>query len=90
MPSNKIYMVCGLYDASCGDDRIMDASPWTAVFATKEEADKACDMVNDFYSEKCKIHCRFEVREIDLNNLCTIKVLKEDLDKEYKECWSPE
>lgn len=90
MSDNKIYMVCGLYDASCGSDSIMDASPWTAVFATKEEADKACEIANDFYFEKCHIDCAFEVREIDLDKLDTVESLKEDLDKEYKECWSSE
>ena len=90
MPNNKVYMVCGLYDASCGSDSIMDTGPWTAVFATEEEAKRACKMVNDFYSDKCKINCKFDVREIDINNLCTVDILRNDLDTEYKECWSPE
>lgn len=90
MSNNKIYMVCGLYDASCGSDSIMDASPWTEYFATKEEAEQACEIVNDFYFERCKIPCQFGVREIDLNNLTTVESLKKELDKEYKECWSPE
>jgi hypothetical protein len=85
--TNKIYMVCGLFDASCGEDSIMDASPWTAVFATEKEANKACTMVNNFYYKKCHIYCEFEVREIDLDNLCTVESLKEELAKEYEECW---
>ena len=90
MSKNKIYMVCGLYDASRGEDSVMDTSPWTEYFATKEEAEKACKIVNDFYFEKCKCYCEFEVREIDLNNLNTIKSLKEELDEEYDACWNPE
>ena len=35
---SKIYQVVGLYDASCGEDSIMDASPIVKSFATKEEA----------------------------------------------------
>lgn len=84
---SKIYMVCGLYDASCGNDSILDADPYIKCFATEQEANQACTIVNEFYWEKCKIHCAFEVREIDLDNLCTIKKLKKELDKEYNECW---
>ena len=88
--NNKLYQVVGLYDASNGVDRIMDAAPWIATFKTKEEADKACQLANDFYSDKVKIDCFFEVREIDLDNLNTVEGLTNTLNEEYEECWKPE
>lgn len=87
---NKIYQVVGLYDASCGADSIVDASPWVETFKTKEEAEKACELVNDFYFEKVGIHCAFEVREIDLDHLDTVESLNNELIEEYNECWNPE
>lgn len=86
---SKIYQVVGLYDASCGEDSIMDASPIVKSFATREEADEACSVINDFYFERCKIHCAFEVREVDLDTLDTLDSLKADLNREYAEGWDP-
>ena len=83
--TNKIYMVCGLYDPSRGDDSIMDASPWIACFKTREEAEEACETVNDFYFEKCHYDCDFEIREIDLDNLETLERLNQNLEQEYKD-----
>lgn len=86
---SKLYQVVGLYDASNGADRILDAKPWVCTFATEAEANEACKIANDFYFEKCKIPCEFEVREIDTDNLYTLDSLKATLDDEYTECWDP-
>lgn len=75
------YMVVGVVDPSCGDDSAIEVSPWVATFSSKEDADKACEMVNDFYYNKCKIPCNFEVREI---TSISLEDLQNDLDAEYE------
>jgi len=80
---NKIYLVSGIYDLD-------GIHLWTEYFKTKEEADQVCEIVEDFYTNKCNIPCLFSVREIDMDNLYTIDQLKKNLEDEYNNCWNVE
>lgn len=80
---DPMYMVVGNVDYCNGDERVGEVSPWTDVFKTKEEAEKACEMVTKFYSKKCGLCCNFEVREIVPN---TIEDLEEKLEAIWEYC----
>lgn len=86
---NKIYEVCAIIDTA-ESYKLRDMSIWTDYYKTKEEAEEARQIAEDFYDNRAKVDCIFEVREIDLNHLSTIEKLKADLDEEYNECWNPE
>lgn len=86
---NKIYIVCGMVDSD-GSGALDDTFLWLDYYKTKEEAEKAEQIAEDFYYNRAKVDCTFEVREIDLNKFSTIEKLKADLDEEYNECWSNE
>ena len=85
---NKIYAVCGAFDSAAAG-ALDDVSIWMMYFKTKEEAEEACKIVEDFYTNRCEVACTFEVREIDLDEFSTIESLKEDLEDEYDNCWNP-
>lgn len=81
-----LFQVIGIYDAFDGQESVINIKPLVATFATEAEAKEACELVNQFYFEKCKMPCAFEVRKVKLQ---TIESLKASLDKEYVECWAP-
>lgn len=88
---DKIYQVRGIltteYDNDCKFD---DLSTVHAEFATQEEAEEFCKYITDFYFERCKVFCEFEIAEIDLTQLDTVDKLKQKFEHEYEICYNPE
>jgi predicted CopG family antitoxin len=86
----KIYQVRGIIDPTCGEPNFDDIGTVHAEFKTKKEAESFCDFINEYYSQKCKIWCEFEIAEIDLDNLDNVETLKADFNARYKEEYEEE
>ncbi len=76
---SKIYQVRGIIDPSAGNcTKFDDIIAWHAEFATKEEATKCCDFINDFYFTDKNCWCEFEIIEIDTDNLDSADKIKQE------------
>ena len=82
---SKIYQVRGVIDPNAGNGtKFEDISTWYAEFASKEDADKCCEFVNDLYFNKYHVWCEFEVVEIDTDKLNDLSKVISDLNNVYK------
>lgn len=82
---SKCYLVAGLIN-QMDSLNLDEIGNFIAKFKTKEEAEQARDLLENHYSERCKVDCFFEVREIEEDT--TLEELKRDLDEEYEACYA--